>query len=322
MDAIVEPDQWRTADGRPPADWTGSSPLHGKRLTFGKATARELASKVLGEGLERKALAPSDSAVVGQEFVADPVALGRPVNSLLSVLTIKRHATPQFAYLRQTTRTNNAAVVAEGAVKPTSVYSVERIAEELRVIAHLSEGAPRYWFLDNSGIQQFLTNELQYGLEVAVEAKTSADIDGTAGIQTNIYATSPLVTLRKSLTKVETSGYTPYALVLHPQDWEAVEVAVSSQNAVEHMSLPFDPVARRLYGVPVGTTNAQTVSVAHTLADGAVEINVDNQGVQLQWSETSNTDDWAKNLMRARLEGRFATSVYSPLGVVKSDLTP
>jgi hypothetical protein len=41
----------------------------------------------------------------------------------------------------------------------------------------------------------------------------------------------------------------------------------------------------------------------------------------VQWSEASNSDDFAKNLIRARCEGRFGTSVLSPLGVVSCDLT-
>ena len=58
--------------------------------------------------------------------------------------------TAEYAYLRQSVRTNNAAVVAAGAVKPTSVYTVTGIENSLVVIAPLSEGIPRYWLLDNS----------------------------------------------------------------------------------------------------------------------------------------------------------------------------
>jgi hypothetical protein len=43
--------------------------------------------------------------------------------------------------------------------------------------------------------------------------------------------------------------------------------------------------------------------------------------VGVQWSENSNDTDFAKNLIRARCEGRFGTSVLSPLGVVSCDLT-
>ena len=57
------------------------------------------------------------------------------------------------------------------------------------------------------------------------------------------------------------------------------------------------------------------------LATDAVVVDTDSIGVGGQWSESSNADDCSKNLIRARCEGRSATSVYSPLGVVSADLT-
>ena len=59
------------------------------------------------------------------------------------------HSGPEFAYLRQSVRTNNAAVIARGATKPTSVLTTVRVADKLDVVAHLSEGVPRYWFTNN-----------------------------------------------------------------------------------------------------------------------------------------------------------------------------
>lgn len=58
------------------------------------------------------------------------------------------------------------------------------------------------------------------------------------------------------------------------------------------------------------------------LATDAVALDTDSSGVQVAWSETSNSDDWSKNMIRARCEGRYATSVFSPLGIVVADLTP
>ena len=55
--------------------------------------------------------------------------------------------------------------------------------------------------------------------------------------------------------------------------------------------------------------------MGHVLAADAVIVDTDTLGVGVQWSETSNTADFAKNLIRARCEGRFGTSVLSPLGV-------
>ena len=146
------------------------------------------------------------------------------------------------------------------------------------------------------------------------------DIAATSGIQTNSYSTSTLATPRKSVTKLESNGYPPAKFVLHSGDFESIELALSTVNAVEHMSLPYDAAARRLWGVPITVTNAQTAGL-RTLASGVVGLNTDSQDVQVAWSETSNADDWSKNLIRARCEGRYATGVFQPLGVVQSDLT-
>ena len=134
-------------------------------------------------------------------------------------------------------------------------------------------------------------------------------------------ARPPTNVLRKSLTKLEAAGHVPSAIVLTPGDFETIELALASTEAIEHLSLPFDPAKRQLYGVSVVVTVAQSAGAATVLAEGAAGLDTDRQGVGVQWSETSNTDDWSKNLIRARCKGRFATSVFAPLGVVQADLT-
>lgn len=311
-------------DGAPPAGVGGSFASakadSGQRLTFAK-TAAALATKMLGsDGLRSKALAPSGSAVVGQEFRPDPVALGKPAHSLLDLLPVSPHDTAEFSYLRQTVRTNNAAAVPDYQLKPTSVYSVERIEDKLEVIAHLSEPVPRHWFIDNEALTGFLANELDFGLRVAVESKVLTDVNATSGLQTVDYATSSLVTLRKSLTKLETAGYEPGFFLLDPVDWEGIELLLASSGATDVQGIPYDPAARRLFGVPVVVSVAQATGVGHTVAKGAVALDTGSEGTGVQWPE-SHADDFGKNLVRARCEGRDATSVYAPLGVVTSDLT-
>jgi hypothetical protein len=66
---------------------------------------------------------------------------------------------------------------------------------------------------------------------------------------------------------------------------------------------------------------SEASGVGHVLATDTVVVDTDTIGVGVQWSETSNSDDFSKNLIRARCEGRFGTSVLSPLGVVSCDLT-
>ena len=67
----------------------------------------------------------------------------------------------------------------------------------------------------------------------------------------------------------------------------------------------------RLFGVPVVATVLEAAGVGHVLAADAVVVDTDTLGVGVQWSENSNADDFSKNLIRARCEGRFGTSVLS-----------
>ena len=135
-------------------------------------------------------------------------------------------------------------------------------------------------------MQQFIDNELRYGLGVAVEAKIVADINGTSGIQTQAYSTSVLQTLRKSITKLEANGYPPGSIVLHPNDWEGVELALSIDERCRTLELAVrsgepSPVrcARR------DDSQRRRRVASHVLAQGAVAVDTDTQGVGVQWSE-------------------------------------
>ena len=295
----------------------------GRRLSFGAKMAAAVASGLLGgpDG-NAKALAPSGATVVGLDFEADPIALGRVATNLLNVLPVIEHDSPAFSYLRQgfTGRTNNAAVVADGAVKPTSVYGVERVDAALSVVAHLSELINRYWLLDNVSLQQFLSDELQFGLALAIEAKVLADINASSGLQTQAFATSALVTIRSALTKIEAAGLVAGSIVLHPTAWQNVELALTTPNALETRGLPYDPATRRLFGVPICVTISEAPLVCHVLATDAVALDTDTFGVQVDYSENSTADSFSRNQIQARCEGRFATSVYRPFGVVKAAL--
>ena len=79
---------------------------------------------------------------------------------------------------------------AEGATKPTSVYSVIRIEQSLVVVAHLTEGIPRYWLLDNSALETFAS-----ACRWPFQAKVLTDINGTSGIQTTWSILGPIIAL-------------------------------------------------------------------------------------------------------------------------------
>ena len=131
-----------------------------------------------------------------------------------------------------------------------------------------------------------------------------------------------LATLRKGLTKLETAD-TPLArwcyTVWTGRTWSWCGLPA---NAVEHLSLPHDPATRRRFGVPVVAVVGEAAGVGHVPAPRRSRGRHRHSGVWgVQWSESSNSDDFSKNLIRAGCEGRFGTSVLSPLGGVTLDLT-
>jgi HK97 family phage major capsid protein len=77
--------------------------------------------------------------------------------------------------------------------------------------------------------------------------------------------------------------------------------------------------ARKLWGVPVTASTAIAAGTAVLIDTSAVAVDTDSLGVQMKWSE-SVSDDFEKNMLRARCEGRFGVSVFQGAGVVKVTL--
>lgn len=308
---------------RSPVNGDGHVALTGPAV---KAMARAIATRMAPvDEHGRKALLPAGSTVTTVPMLAEsPIALGRPALSLLEVLGATARA-PKYTYLRQITRTNNAAPVALGATKPTSVLGLTEVDAELHVIAHISEPIPKYWLEDTTALEQFIGDELLYGLRQALEAQvikgdsTGENLSGivsVSGIQTQAFATDLLTTTRGAITKAETAGHEAGVFVLAPADWEKLELARTDTAGQLELGGPIDRAARKLWGVPVVLSLGLPASTGLLLDLSAVGLSTDSAGVETKWSENVS-DDFSKNQLRARVEGRFEVDVTQPLGVVK-----
>lgn len=269
-----------------------------------------------------KALA-SGQQTTSTIVLPDVLPTGRPAVSLLDVLPTRQVA-PSYAFLRQSVRTNNAAPVAVGGLKPTSVVSVQSIENRLRVVAHLSEPVDHFLLGDNANLERFVEDELVFGLRRALEAEiTSGDGTGehftgilnTSGIVSQAFATNALTSVRKALTVLDAAGYEAGVIVLSAGDWEAIELLESTSGATDVRGVPIDPVARRLWGVPVVLNQGLGAKTGLVLGTDAVTVDHDGH-VDVRWSEAVS-DDFAKNQVRCRVEGRFGLSVNQPGAVVE-----
>ena len=157
-----------------------------------------------------------------------------------------------------------------------------RVEHSLDVVAHISEAVPRYWFVDSPALQQFLTTELTYGLQVAIENAALATINATSGIMRAELQHKRACHVAKVADRARISRLRSRIHADKPGDWEAVELALASTNAIEHLSLPYGASARRLFGCPVVVSNAEAVGVSHTVGRDAVALDVDGTRVSVQ----------------------------------------
>ena len=156
-----------------------------------------------------------------------------------------------------------------------------------------------------------------------MEAKVLADVNGTSGIQTQAYATSVLATLRKGRDQARGGRiYKRRRTFCTRQIGKVWSSHCPARTPLSTFRCPTIRRPGRLFGVPVTTSNGQAAGVGHVIATDAVALDTDTRGVDVQWSENATADSFGKNLVFARCESRYATSMFSPLGVVSLDLTP
>jgi len=307
-------------------------------------------SKKVVEHLQRmgphgaKELMTPTGAVSVPGVISTVVPLGDRVETILQLIPSEQTFTDAVAYLQETTRTHNAAPVAVGDKKPTSVYTVERVDDRARVIAHLSEPIPRQYLADIPMLRQYIDGALREGtileLETQVIQGSGAGenlrgILATPQIQEQAWDTNMLVTCRKAITDLELVSIAPSAFVLHPQDWETIELATDLtaqfQMKADTQQVPVDRARRRLWGLPVALSLGCPQGIG-IVADflGSTKL-WEREGMTLDWSEgffvpadaydAEGSTGFQRNMLQFRCEGRWCFAVLRPRGVVQIDLT-
>lgn len=234
-----------------------------------------------------------------------------------------------YLLLRQTVRENNAAPVPDGALKPTSLYTLEEVEDRYRVIAHLSEPVPQRFFHDDDSLGTFLAREMANGLAEELEAQALngdgvgenfTGILSTSGIQSQAWAGDLFTTTRKALTSLQAYGVTPTAWALNPVDAELFDLAREGAGdgafllggpgtAAGTAALWALPRVTSV-AVPRGTGVLADWTSARLLTRQEATLHVDAGG-----------EHFKHNTAQFRLEGRYGLAVQRPAGFVSVDLT-
>lgn len=292
-------------------------------------------------GHHRKALAVAGSVTVPTTLDGTVIREGeRPslVRALLPVQVLT--ATDRFGWMQQTVSQTNAAPVPRGGLKPTSVYSVTRREDRVRVIAHLSEPVDRIDLEDSAGLSEFIDAEMRQGVIYASEDQlVSGDGIGenlhgflnTEGTTAQPFAGDVLGTLRRALTTQQVLRNVPSAWVLSPLDWQDIELLREDGATGSYLLAqgPVDRAAQKLWGLPVVVTDAMPAGRG-LLGDftGSARLYVREQTV-VSWSEAmwrpdgqgGGTTDFSKNRLTMRAEERIGLAVLRPSAFTEVDLT-
>jgi len=234
-------------------------------------------------------------------------------------------------YPVETTFTNAAAIVAEGAKKPESTLAFDMRNVPVKTIAHLFKGS-RQLLDDAVGLVSYIDGRARYGLLFAEEAQllygsgASGNIFGVMP-QASAYAApsgltvaneTPIDRLRLAILQATLALYPASGIALNDTDWARIELTKDTQGRYI-IGQPQGQIAPTLWGLPVATTLAMT---PNDFLVGAFRLGAqifDRMSIEVLIS-TENNDDFERNMITIRAEERLALAVYRPQAFVKGNL--
>jgi len=240
-------------------------------------------------------------------------------------------------YFRQTGFTNNASVVPEYSsgnfgAKPQSTMTFVGEQAPVRTIAHW-EAAHRNVLADEPQLRSIIDNELLYGLRLTEDAQilsgagTGEDLTGilnTTDIQTYAWsdgATSPVAdtkadALRRAATLAYLAYYEPTGIIVHPSDWEDIELTKNSQGTYLLAMSVAGGAESRVWRIPVIDTPAIASGTALVGAFGTGAQLYDREAATIRISE-QHSDFFVRNAIVVLAEERLALAVKRPESFVK-----
>jgi hypothetical protein len=225
----------------------------------------------------------------------------------------------QYAYMEETTYTNNAAEVAEGGTYGEAALAfTPRTLPFGKIVVWLPVTDEQLEDVDGLGehVDQRLGLMLRQRLELQMvigdgAAPNIRGILNTVGIQTQAKgADTAAVAIRKAKTKVQTPGYgTPDLVVIHPTNSEALDLAAAADALA-----PFK-VTNAVWNVPRQETEATTLGTA-LVGDftnyTALRI---SKGITMQVTNSHSTF-FVEGKQAIRADIRVAFPVYRPAAFV------
>lgn len=259
-----------------------------------------------------------------------PGILRQPERQLIirDLLSVGRTTSNAIEYVQETGFYNNAAPVEEGAMKPESSLTFELKSTPVRTIAHWLQ-ASKQILQDVPALASYIDTRLRFGLAIVEEEQVLSG-DGTGQ---NLLGLIPQSTpfdaarvrpgdtridvIRRAMTQVRLAEYRADAIILHPSDWEEIELTKTDDGAYVWAN-PRGLLGPTLWGLPVVDSTAveegeflvgnfQMAAMLWDREDAVVDIS------------TEDRDNFVKNMVTIRAEERLGLEVSRPEALVYGD---
>lgn len=223
-----------------------------------------------------------------------------------------------ISYYEETTFTNAAATVAEGAAKPESALDFTERTETVRKIATWIPATSEF-LEDNAGLRSYIEGRLRFMVEREEEDQllngdgTAPNISGILdrAIQT-VGSTNDIDAIYRAITEVRVDGLAePTALVIHPLSWANIRLSKDANDRY-YGDGPFGSLqSDRLWGLPVRVTPLIAEGTALVGAFRPFAQVFRKGGIRVVAS-TEHDTYFTENKVAILAEERLALAVYRP----------
>ena len=266
------------------------------------------------------------------EIIRDPDRMER----VRDLLTVTPTGLSAIEYVEETNFTNEAGTVPEfdadyDGEKPRSAISFEPKTESVKTIAHWLP-ITRAMSADVPTIQGYINARLITGLKLVEDAQllkgdgTGTNLQGIMthdNVQSYAWSDGPVDTdtkvdaVRRAMTRARLAEYPVTGVVLHPSDWEDIELLKGNDDHYIWTTVT-EGGQSRLWRVSVVDTTA--------LDEGEFLVGAFALGAQLWDREQANirisdshSDFFTKNLLAILAEERLIFTIYRPEAFVVGD---
>jgi HK97 family phage major capsid protein len=273
----------------------------------------------------------SGGAFVQPQYLPTVALPFRPLK-LRDVVTVIQATSPIINYPKITGYTNAAVEVAEATttsngIKPESALALALGTSVAATIAHFMP-ITRQALADANQLRDLINAFLMNGLEQRLEDEmiggdgSGADmqgIHGTSGLSTQAFVTDNLTTLRKSITKAQTTPIfvEPSAYLISPVDAEGLDLATDNE-ARFYFGGPSSSNNTRLWNKPVIVSQAVPSGRVYT-GDFSTAVLGDLMAAQMYVFDQHS--DWAvRNILAMLAELRAHFFLLRPAAIIEVTL--